>query len=274
VSRKLIVGVAACLCALFLAACGDKKEDKPASGGGGAAPAKTEASGPEVKLDPATAGVIKGKIKFGNQPSKMPGPIDMGAKAKECGTEGSPKVDEYYVVGENNAAANVMVYVKSGPAKNVKTPTPTTEAVLDQVHCMYTPRVLCMRAGQPLRVKSSDPTSHNVHMTGKLNGDWNQTMAPNTSFLAGEGSSKPITNPESQIRVKCDIHTWMQAFVGAFTHDAFAVTTKDGNYELKNLPPGDYEIEVWHERAKAKPQKVTVGAKETKELNFEMKFEE
>jgi hypothetical protein len=202
----------------------------------------------------------------------MPKAIDMGDKTAECGTKAAPKIDEFYVVGENNAAANVLVYVKSGPARNVKTPVPSTEVVLDQVNCMYTPRVIGMRAGQSLRVKSSDDTSHNVHLLSKLNPEWNQTMNPKSSFLAGEGGTQKIANAEI-IKVKCDIHSWMGATIGAFNHDAFQVTKKDGMFELKNLPPGDYEIEVFHERAKAKPQKVTVGAKETKELNFAMKFE-
>jgi hypothetical protein len=163
--------------------------------------------------------------------------------------------------------------VKEGPAKRVKSPVPTTEAVLDQVNCMYTPRVVGMRAGQPLRVKSSDNTTHNVHVLPTKNPEWNQTMNPMSSFVVGEGGTQKITIPEV-IKVKCDIHPWMGGFIAAFGHDAYFVTAKNGEYELKNLPPGDYEIEVQHERAKAKPQKVTLGPKETKELNFVLKFEE
>ena len=226
-----------------------------------------------MKLDPATAGTIKGKVTFANQPAALPKQIDMGDKTMECGTKDHPIVDEWYVAGENNAAANVLVFVKDGPAKNVKTPAPTTEVVLDQVHCMYTPRVLAFRVGQPLRVKSSDATSHNVHILPKTNKDWNQTMNPNSSFLVGEGGTTSIQFPEI-IKVKCDIHSWMGGTLAAFSHDAFAVTKKDGMFELKNLPPGEYEIEVRHERAKAKTQKVTLGAKETKTLDFALKFEE
>jgi hypothetical protein len=271
VSKTILIAFTACLSLTILGGCGDKKEATP-SGGGSGKPAAPVAEGPEVKLDPATAGTIKGRIKFANAPDPMPKQIDMGEKTKECGTMEKPKMEEFYVVGENNAAANVLVFVKSGPAKNIKTPPPTNEVVLDQVNCAYTPHVLGMRAGQPLRVKSSDPTSHNVHLQGNLNGDWNKTMNANSSFIAGEGDSKKVEFPEI-IKVKCDIHSFMSATIGAFAHDAFAVTKSDGLYELKNLPPGKYEIEVKHERAKAKPQMVELGAKETKELNFELKFE-
>lgn len=272
-SKKIVIALTATTC-LFLGACGDKKPAAPAAGGGAAAnkPVATVPDGPEVKLDAATAGSIKGKVTFANQPEPMPKAINYGDKLKECGAEGKGHMEDFYVAGENNAAANVLVFVKSGPAKNVKTPVPSTEIVLDQVNCIYTPHVIAMRAGQPLRVKSSDPTSHNVHLQGNLNGDWNKTMSANTSFLAGEGGSQPIAHAEI-IKVKCDIHSWMSATIGAFTHDAFAVTGKDGMFELKNLPPGDYEIEIKHDRAKAKSQKVTLAAKESKELKFEAKFE-
>jgi plastocyanin len=276
VSKKVLIGITALVGLLCVTACGDKKKDAPA--GGGTTAAKPTAGpaegGQEVKVDAATAGVIKGKVTFANAPEKLPGPIDMGAKAAECATADKPKVDEYYVVGENNAAANVIVYVKSGPARNVKTPVPSTEVAIDQVNCMYTPRVIAMRAGQPVRFKSSDPTSHNIHLQSRLNGDWNETMQAKSSFLAGENKSQKIAAAELPVSLKCDIHTWMRAYAGVFNHDYFRVTTKDGTYELNNLPPGDYEIEAWHERAKGKAQKVTVGPKETKSLDFSLKFEE
>jgi plastocyanin len=272
VSKKVLIGITALIALSFVAGCGDKKKDAPAGGGGGAAPAKTTAeAGP-----PATKGdaVIKGKVTFSNAPETPPKPIDMGAKADECGTKAAPKMDEWYVVGENNAAANVLVFVKSGPATRVKTDVPTTEIVFDQANCMYTPRVMGMRAGQPVRFKSQDNAAHNIHLISALNGDWNETMAAKGSFLAGESKSKKIEAPEfPPVKLKCDVHPWMSAFAGVFTHDYFKVTGKDGMYELKDLPPGDYEIVAWHERAKGKPQKLTIAAKETKTLDFALSFE-
>jgi plastocyanin len=276
VSKKVLIGIAAIVSLALVAACGDKKEEKSGAGGGSAAkPTAASPEGPAVTLDKATAGTIKGKITFANAPDKLPAPIDMGAKAAECGTASAPKTDEYYIVGENNAAANVLVFVKSGPAKNVKgAAASTAEVDFDQTNCMYHPRVVGMRAGQPVRFKSSDPTSHNIHLVSRLNGEWNATMSAKSSFLAGETTSQPVTNAEfPPITLKCDIHTWMRAYLAVFSHDYFRVTTKDGMYELKDLPPGEYEIEVWHERAKAKAQKVTVGPKETKDLDFALKFE-
>jgi plastocyanin len=276
VSKKVLIGIVA-LSSLVLSSCGDKKAAPPAGGGAGtntaAKPTASPGEGQEVKLDAATAGVIKGMVKFANAPDPMPKVLDMGDKTEQCGTKAAPKTDEWYVVGENGAAANCIVYVKDGPATKVRTPVPTTEAVVDQMNCMYTPRTLAIRAGQPIRFKSDDPTPHNIHLLSKVNPEWNMTMNANSSFLAGEGTSQKVTNAEVAVKLKCDIHPWMAGNLGVFNHDAFYVTKKDGMFELKNLPPGDYEVMVYHERAKAKPAKITVGPKETKEHTFELKFE-
>jgi hypothetical protein len=67
--------------------------------------------------------------------------------------------------------------------------------------------------------------------------------------------------------VKCDVHPWMQAFVGVFAHPYFAVTKTDGKFALANLDPGTYEVEAWHERLGTRKATVTVGA-DTKPVSF------
>jgi hypothetical protein len=218
-------------------------------------------------------GLIRGRVTFANAPEMMPSQIDMGSRARECDTERRAIAYEYYVVGPNNAAANVLVYVRSGPAARVRTPVPTGEVVLELTHCRYSPHVVGMRAGQAVRFNTTGSAVHNIHLRSERNGDWNTTMFPNSSLLAGEGPTQKITNAEfPPIALGCDIHPWMRAFVGVFTHDFFRVTTEDGTYELVGLPPGDYEIEAWHERAKGDPQTVTIASAEAKELDFVLKF--
>ena len=70
---------------------------------------------------------------------------------------------------------------------------------------------------------------------------------------------------------KCDVHGWMNAYVGVVEHPYFAVTDKDGKFSLKGLPPGTYTIEAWHEKLGTQTAKVTLGAKETKDANFSFK---
>jgi len=70
---------------------------------------------------------------------------------------------------------------------------------------------------------------------------------------------------------KCDVHGWMNAYVGVMDNPYYAVTAKDGSFELKSLPPGTYTIAAWHEKLGTQEMKVTLGAKETKDVNFTFK---
>ena len=70
------------------------------------------------------------------------------------------------------------------------------------------------------------------------------------------------------IPVKCNVHPWMKSYVGVVAHPYFIVTGAEGTFELKDVPPGDYVIEVWHEKFGVTEQQVTVGASESKEVSF------
>ena len=76
---------------------------------------------------------------------------------------------------------------------------------------------------------------------------------------------------EVMVPVKCNVHPWMKSYIGVLRHPFFAITGADGSFEIKGLPPGDYTIEAWHEKYGAMQQKVTVGAKETKQADFTIK---
>jgi hypothetical protein len=70
----------------------------------------------------------------------------------------------------------------------------------------------------------------------------------------------------NRARRKGTIHPWMKAYLGVFEHPYFALSGADGRFALKNLPPGEYAIEVWHERLGTRSQKVSLGAQETREV--------
>jgi hypothetical protein len=230
--------------------------------GGASAPESSGAS---------TLGVIGGKVTFVNKPRVLPKRIGFGAMQEPCG--GSAGVQEHYVVGANGGAANVLVFVKSGPATQVASPVPEQEIVVDVLNCRFTPHVLGMRAKQPLRMRNSGHATHNFHLMSRMNGDWNETLATGASFLAGEAKSAPVSFPEVPVRLGCDIHPWMQGYLGVFAHDSFAVTGMDGMYELKRLPPGEYVIETWHEQARSDPASFRLKPGEMKTLDFEMRFQ-
>ena len=120
-----------------------------------------------------------------------------------------------------------------------------------------------MQTGQALRVTNSDPVTHNIHPMAQVNREWNQSQAPQDTPI-----SRRFAKPELMIPVKCNVHKWMRAWVGVVDHPYFAVTGRDGNFELKNVPPGTYTIAAWHEKLGLKQETVTIAAGGKQSLNF------
>jgi hypothetical protein len=179
--------------------------------------------------------------------------------------EGNPKAGDILVT--DGKLQNALVYVKDGLGERVFA-VPTTSVVLDQKGCMFTPRILGAQTDQPLQMLNGDPMAHNVHGTPKNSSAWNFSLG-----VKGASRNMIVTKPEAMIEMKCDIHPWMRAYLGVFDHPYFAVSGADGGFALQNLPPGEYTIEAWHERFGLQSQKITLGAKETKEIEFTFKAE-
>jgi plastocyanin len=173
---------------------------------------------------------------------------------------------ETYTVGsDGKSLGNVFVYVKDGLG-NYQFDAPTDTVTIDQKSCRYHPHVFGLRVGQPLEILNSDPTLHNIHALPKSNMEFN-TGQP----IQGMKTMHTFTQPEVMVPFKCDVHGWMNAYVGVLDHPYFAVTKDDGKFALNNLPPGTYTIEAWHEKLGPMTQSVTIGPKESKEVAFTFK---
>jgi plastocyanin len=222
--------------------------------------------GPELYVvDAATAGEIRGEVVFGGAADEAvvidmeqdPGCQELYAK--------EPKKARLIVTGEEGRLGNVFVYVKKG-LEGKKFSVPNDAARIEQRGCWFEPRVVGMQAGQTVEVINSDPVTHNIHPEPKLNREWNQSQAPEDGPL-----KRKFAQPEVMIRVKCNVHRWMRAWVGVVEHPYFAVTGKDGKFVLKNVPPGDYTLVAWHEKLGEREAAVKVGPRGTVEQRFEMK---
>ena len=217
--------------------------------------------GPDFDAAKATA-TVKVTISVVNPPKQKPIPM---AGDPACSGLHTGPVAEETVVAKDGKLANVIVYVSKG-AEKWSYKTPAEAVMIDQKGCMYVPHVLTFMVGQPVNIRNSDAFSHNVHAMPKFADE-----EFNSSQLAGAPIlTRKFTKTEVGMKIKCDIHTWMGALAGVFDHPFHGVTAPDGTCSLK-LPPGDYEISVWHEYGKfgkVAPQAVTVKDGEAKELAF------
>jgi plastocyanin len=242
-------------------------------GGGGQAPASESSQATAAsnsgsgggKVDPATAADIKGTVTVdGTVPANEQ--IKMNADPVCARQVTSPQMMETYVVGsDGKTLANVFVYVKDGLG-NLTFDVPKEPARIDQKDCRYHPHVFGMQVGQSLEIINSDPTLHNIHAVAKNNREFN-----NGQPLQNMKTTHTFTAPEVMVPFKCDVHGWMNAYVGVLNHPYFAVTDASGSFSLKSLPPGTYTIEAWHEKLGTQTQTVTIGAKETKDIAFTFK---
>jgi plastocyanin len=243
VSRRVIAVFVLAVMALAGIACGKREE------------ATTPASSAATWKPTGNEGNITGAIAFtGAAPA--PRKLDT-SNDSACGEAFANDV-----LTSGGKLQNVFVHVKSGlPQATFE--VPAAEVELDQKGCKYTPRVLGIQVGQTLKVINSDPTTHNVHPVPKVNREWNESQSK------GQGPiTKKFTKPETQIPVKCNLHSWMLAHISVLSHPFYAVSGADGTFTIKGLPPGEYELEAWHEKFGAKTMKVTVAEKADAKADF------
>jgi len=213
-----------------------------------------------------SGGTIKGMVKFSGEQRDQKKIRTEADPVCHAAHKDAPLLKEKYVFGKNNTLQNVFVYISKG-LEGKKFDPPERKAVIDQRGCVYVPHVSGVVVNQTLNILNSDNTGHNVNLKCKKNRRSNDAMASKGVVL-----TKSFTKPEMAMNYVCDVHSWMGAYVHVMEHPYFAVTQKDGTFEIRGVPAGDYEVSVWHEFKPFKPDKpsaaVKVADSETAELTF------
>ena len=212
---------------------------------------------------------IGGSVKFtGTKPTNPT--IDMSEEPQCKSKYQTPPRAETAIVNANGTLANAFVYVKAGLPADAKYTAPATPVVIDQDGCRYTPHVLGLMVGQQLEIRNSDPLLHNIKATGRA-------AASNRFNIsqprAGMKTTRTFSGSEVMVPLECNVHGWMNAWVGVLPHPYYAVTGTEGRFSIKGLLAGTYTIEAWHEKFGTQTATVTVAGTETKtaDLTFAAK---
>ena len=218
-----------------------------------------------VSFFPGVAGAassISGTVTFDGKVPNLK-PLSMDADPVCAKKHSKPVPSEMLVLGNGNTMGNIMVWVSKGLPSGKTWPAPKTPVTLDQKGCQYVPHVMGIMVGQPYRILNSDGVLHNVHTLPKVNPTFNKGMPPTL-----KEATTVFNKPEAMFHIKCDVHPWMSAYIGVFTHPFFSVTSTDGKFTISGLDPGTYEVTAWHERLGTQTASITVAANETKAQNF------
>ncbi|MXW67451.1 MAG: hypothetical protein F4Z72_10695 [Gemmatimonadales bacterium] len=250
---------AALLAVAAMAACGggDGGSSEAADDAGEATPAA-------AAVDPSTVGTISGMANFGGMVPTMEA-IDMSAEAECAAGYGADGPMAQSVLVSEGGLANVFVYLSEGVSG---APAASGAATLDQVNCRYTPHVLGVQSGQDIEISNSDNLLHNINATPTENRGFNISQP-----RAGITSTQRFQVAEVMVPVRCDVHGWMQAYIGVVDHPYFAVTGADGSYSIANVPAGDYTLTAWHEEFGTQTANVTVTAGEMAVATFDYNAE-
>jgi plastocyanin len=201
---------------------------------------------------PASAAAIRGVVQYtgtGGEPKKVPVTIDQYI----CGKE---KDAEDLQVAPQRGVRNAVVWLQNPPV-GARGEQPAAKVEMDQKGCLFAPRVVLVPAGGTVEFLNSDRLLHNLHSVGKDNPPFNRTQP------RGRAIAVTFAKPEI-IRVDCDLHSWMRAWVVVADHPFYALSNEAGEFVLAGVPPGTYTLSIWQEALGTASREVTVGAEDAR----------
>lgn len=204
----------------------------------------------------ADGGTISGMVKYSGQ-APAPKKLEVTKDKEVCGK--TEKVDETLVVGSNGGVKFAVVALTDITKGKAMEAAGTT---LDQAGCQYQPHVLLVAPNETVKILNNDGILHNIHTFSKKNPAMNRAQPKFKKEL-----QEKFATPET-FEVKCDAHAWMAGWIVVQDHPYYAVTDENGAFSLTDVPPGEYEIKVWHEKLGEQTQKVAVAAKGEAKADF------
>jgi plastocyanin len=195
----------------------------------------------------AASGVF-GKVTLsGPVPKLAPRPVN--ADVGVCGKADRPSPS--LVLSKDKGLANAVAWLEGAKGGAL----PKGPFRLDQKNCLFAPYVLVVSKGAPVVIGNSDPVLHNVRATAAGAAQIFNRAIP----IEGQTFTETFQEP-GVVRVKCDVHLWMTAWIFVADTPYAAVTDREGRFAFPLVPPGTYRLKTWHELFGEKSQPVTVPA--------------
>ena len=199
---------------------------------------------------PAWAGTIKGHVRF-TGPATERRPCPSPPISTCAGRRRTPRI-----WSSRRTRAFAIPSCGSHPCHPGRSGSRLRHRFLDQTQCAFTPRVVVVPVGGTVEFLNNDRLLHNLHSQSTGNPTFNRTQP--------KGRAIPITFTKPEIiRIDCDLHPWMRAWVVVAEHPFYAVTGASGEFALRNLPAGQYTLNVWQETLGTVTKDVTAGEADT-----------
>jgi len=211
------------------------------------------------EMQVANGGAIKGKVTYtGSVPTRKIIPT------KDQEVCGGIRDEPQVIVGPDSGVLDAIVYLKEVP-KGKRWDKPKKTPTINNRKCNFEPHVQVMPAGMSLAILNSDPVLHNTHGFLIKATVFNVAMPKQ-----GMRVERPIRKP-GIVRVECDAHGWMLAWIYAADNPYYAMTGRDGSFTIKDVPPGEYTMVVWQEHTGSMEMSVIVKSNETVTVPVEIK---
>lgn len=259
----LAVGIVLILATIGLSL---SRSDVGAASESSAPPENAAATGVSLNapvVAPGPRAEVRGLVKFEGVPPKG----DKLIMPPGCTSSHRDQIYSNEVIVKDGRLKNVLVFISKG-VEGKSYPIPAQNVLLDQIDCLYEPRVVAARAGQKVEFINSDSIFHNVKSITKMNEEFNVAM-PNK----GDRMIKIFNKGEVALQTKCSVHPWMSASIAVMENPFFAVTGDDGRFKIGDIPPGTYTLEAWHEVFGTQTREIVIAENKNVDLEFNFKKE-
>lgn len=199
--------------------------------------------------------IVRGAVKIAGAVPKLP-PLQITKYKEIC----KDVPNESLSVGPGQGVRFAVVTLE-GVTKG-KAVEKETVHELDNMKCRFTPRVQAASIGQFVLLKNSDPILHTAHALFA-----NDQPQFNVGLYPGRTSRKPLV-AAGLVKIRCEVHQWMAAYIVVTEHPYHAVSDVYGEYELRDVPPGVYQLKVWHETLGTQEKRIEVKPAGTPKVDF------